>query len=130
MRISSALALTVAVLQVQSAAGSQIASRPLTSVAEGSGLIVVGVVEGIERVSSSNTYGEVLLATVRVVSTLKGAAPEPSFKLRLRVGGIRGFDVPLSEGDQAVFFLRSIESGEANLSTWGSVALLKSGYFH
>ena len=130
MRFAFVLALTVAVMQAQPASGSQIASKALASVADDSALIVVGVVERIERVSTSDTYGDESLAYVRVVSTLKGTPPKPSFKLRLRVGGLRGFDVPLSEGDQAVFFLRSIESGEAKLNSWGSVALLKSGYFH
>ena len=130
MKITVACVIAFFVMQIQPASGSQIASTPVASLADDSALIVIGTVEKVERLSASDTYGEVSLAYVSVVSTIKGEMLESSFKLRVRVGGLRGFDVPLSEGAKVVFFLRSIESGEARLTAWGSVALLRPGYFH
>ncbi len=130
MKITLACTIAFFVTQIQPASGSQIASTPVAGLADASAFIVIGTVEKVERLSASDTYGEVSLAYVTIVSTIKGKTLESNFKLQLHIGGLRGFDVPLSKGTQAVFFLRSIESGEARLTAWGSVALLRPGYFH
>ena len=112
------------------AGGSQIAARPLAEVVEDASLVVVGVVEDVDLVYSGNpTTGERFVIDVRVIATLRGESKETRFRLPLHIGGIRGFDTPLSKGDQAVFFLRSLDSGEAALQTWGSVALFPGGHF-
>ncbi len=130
MKITLTCAIVIFVMQIQPASGSQIASTPVASLVDDSVFIVIGTVEKVERLSASDTYGELSLAYVSVVSTIKGKTLESSFKLQVRVGGLRGFDAPLSEGAQVVFLLRSIESGEARLTAWGSVALLRPDYFH
>lgn len=130
MRRRSALAFTVVLFHAYAAMGSQIASKSLARVSNESAIVVVGVVEQLDRVSSSTTDGDRFVAHVRIVSYLRGPSTTTTFELPLHVGGIRGFDTELSKGDQAVFFLRAIEAGEAKLHTWGSVARLPSGYFH
>ncbi len=128
--ITVALAVSVAQLAAHPAAASQIASRPLAEVVDESAVVVVGVVERVERLRASVTEGERLVAHVRVVSTLRGEASEGRFRLPLHVGGRRGFDTRLSEGDQAIFFLRSLAAGEAALQTWSSLAVFPKGHFH
>ena len=104
MKITLACAIAFFVMQIQPASASQIASTPVASLADASAFIVIGTVEKVEKLSASDTYGDVSRAYVTVVSTIKGKTLESSFKLLLHVGGLRGFDVPLSEGTQAVFF--------------------------
>ena len=130
MRLGFALVFAVVSLHAYAAAGSQIASKPLARVSDESPVVVVGVVEQLDLVSSSRTDGDRFVARVRIVSSLRGASTTATFELPLHVGGIRGFDTKLSKGDQAVFFLRSIEGAKAELHTWGSVARLPPGYFH
>ena len=130
MRLRFALVFAVFVLHAYAAAGSQIASQSLARISNESAIVVIGVVEQLDRVSSSTTDGNRFVAHVRIVSFLRGQSTTTGFKLPLHVGGIRGFDIELSKGDQAVFFLRSIEAGEAKLHAWGSLARFPSGYFH
>ena len=130
MDLRSGFLFAVLVLYAFTAASSQIASKSLARISDESPIVVVGAVEQLDRVSSSPTDGSRFVAHVRVVSYLRGQSTDTAFELSLHVGGIRGFDTELSKGDQAIFFLDSIEAGEAKLHTWGSVARLPSGYFH
>ncbi|NNL84206.1 MAG: hypothetical protein HKP27_01050 [Myxococcales bacterium] len=130
MHLCSALVLAAFVLHAVAATGSQIAQKSLAGVANESAIVVVGVVEKLDRLSSAVTDGNRFAAHVRIVSFLRGRSTATTFVLPLHVGGLRGFDAELAEGAQAVFFLRSIEAGEARLHTWGSIARLPAGYFH
>ncbi|MGI9318491.1 MAG: hypothetical protein ACR2QW_14265 [bacterium] len=130
MRILSTLTFIVTVLYAYVAVGSQIAPKSLVDIADDSAIVVVGVVEQVVRISSSSTDGDRFVAYVRIVSYLKGQSTAAAFELPLHVGGLRGFDTALSEGDQAVFFLRSIDAGRAKLHAWGSVARLPAGYYY
>ena len=130
MRICTTLIFIVTALYAYVAVGSQIAPKPLTRIADESAIVVVGVVEQLDRVSSSSTDGDRFVAHVRILSYLRGQSAATAFELRLHTGGLRGFDIELSDGDQAVFFLRSIDAGTAKLQYWGSVARLPAGYFY
>lgn len=130
MRIHTTMFFVVTVLYAFVAAAGQIAPKSLAGIADESAIVVVGVVEQLDRVSSSSTDGDRFVAHVRIVSYLKGRSTATAFELNVHVGGLLGFDTGLTEGDQAVFFLRSIDSGTAELHSWGSVARLPAGYFY
>ena len=130
MLIRSTLVLVVTALYTYVAAGSQIAPKSLAGIADESAIVVVGVVEQLDRVSSSSTDGDRFVAYVRIVSYLKGQSTATAFELHLHTGGLKGFDTKMAEGDHAVFFLRSIDAGTAKLHSWGSVARLPAGYFY
>lgn len=104
------------------AQASKIVPLDLAKVAPQSELIVVGVVTAI-----SATDAESDTVAVQVVSTLKGKPDVKSFSLRLRNKGVRDFDPRLAVGDQGVFFLKSIEGGRAELTYWGSIAVVPKG---
>ncbi|QJW97540.1 hypothetical protein [Frigoriglobus tundricola] len=104
---------------------SQIAPLDLGKLAPQSELIVVGVVTAV---SDSDAASDTI--SVQVISTLKGKAEAKSFSLRLRNKGVKDFDPRLAVGDQGVFFLKSIEGGRAELTYWGSIAVIpKKGNF-
>ncbi len=108
------------------ARASQIASLDLDKLAPQSELIVVGVVTAI---ADSDAASDTI--SVRVISTLKGKSEAKSFSLRLRNKGVKGFDPTLAVGDQGVFFLKSIKDGRAELTYWGSIAVMpKKGNFN
>ena len=130
VRIHSTIFFVVTILCTFVAAGSQIAPKSLADIADESAIVVVGVVEQLDRVSGYPTDGDRFVAHVRIVSFLKGRSTATAFKLHIHVGGLMGFDTGLAEGDQAVFFLRSIDAGTAELHSWGSVARLPAGYFY
>ena len=130
VRISSKIFFVVTALYATAAVGSQIAPKPLADIADESAIVVVGVVEQLDQVSGFSADGDRFVAHVRIVSHLKGRPTATAFKLHIHVGGLIGFDIELAEGDQAVFFLRSIEAGTAELLSWGSIARLPAGYFY
>jgi len=104
---------------------SEIASLDLDKLAPQSELIVVGVVTAL---SDSDSASDTI--SVRAISTLKGKSEAKSFSLRLRNKGDLDFDPTLAVGDQCVFFLKSIKDGRAELTYWGSVAVMpKKGNF-
>ena len=104
---------------------SKIVPLDLDKLAPQSELIVVGVVTAI---SDSDAESDTI--SVRVVSPLKGKMEAKSFSLRLRNKGVKDFDPTLAVGDQGVFFLKSIEGGRAELTYWGSIAVMpKNGNF-
>ena len=104
---------------------SKIVPLDLDKLAPQSELIVVGVVTAI---SDSDTESDTI--SVSVISALKGKTEAKSFSLRLRNKGVKDFDPTLAVGDQAVFFLKSIEGGRAELTYWGSIAVMpKAGNF-
>ena len=108
-----------------SAPASQIAQLDLEKLAPQSEMIVVGAVTAI---SESDAESDTI--SVRVISTLKGKLDAKSFSLRLRNKGDLDFDPRLAVGDQCVFFLKSIKDGQAELTYWGSVAVMpKKGNF-
>ena len=81
-----------------------------------------------ELISDSDAESDTI--SVRVVSTIKGKPEAKSFSLRLRNKGVKDFDPKLVVGDQGVFFLKSIKDGRAELTYWGSIAVMpKSGNF-
>lgn len=105
---------------------SEIASLDLDKLAPQSELIVVGVVTAL---SDSDSASDTI--SVRAISTLKGKSEAKSFSLRLRNKGDLDFDPTLAVGDQGVFFLKSIKDGRAELTYWGSIAVMpKSGNFN
>lgn len=107
------------------AQASQIVPLDLETLAPRSELIVVGVVSAV---SDSDAVSDTV--SVRVVSTLKGTSEAKSFSLRLRNKGVKDFDPKLAVGDQGVYFLKTIKDGRAELTYWGSVAVVpKNGNF-
>lgn len=101
---------------------SQIAPLDLEKLAPQSEVIVVGTVTAIsDRDAESDTV------SVRVVSVIKGKSDAKSFSLRLRNKGVKDFDPKLVVGDQGVFFLKSIKDGRAELTYWGSIAIMPKG---
>ena len=130
MRILSLTVFIVTLLYSTIAIGTQIAPKSLQVVSDESTIVLVGVVDHLDRVSSSSNDGVLYLAHVKIVSYLKGRSDATKFELPLHVGGLMGFDTELAEGDQAVFFLRSMDGGTAKLHSWGSVAQLPAGYFY
>jgi hypothetical protein len=104
---------------------SQIAPLDLEKLTPQSEVIVVGTVTAI---SDSDAESDTI--SVRVISTIKGKSEAKSFSLRLRNKGVKNFDPKLVVGDQGVFFLKSIKDGRAELTYWGSVAIVpKRGNF-
>lgn len=104
---------------------SQIAPLDLEKLAPQSAVIVVGTVTAI-----SDSDAESDTVSVRVVSVIKGTSDAKSFSLRLRNKGVKDFDPKLVVGDRAVFFLKSLKDGRAELTYWGSIAVMpKSGNF-
>jgi len=104
---------------------SKIVPLDLEKLAPQSEVIVVGTVTAI-----SDSGAESDTISVRVVSTIKGKSEAKSFSLRLRNKGVKDFDPKLVVGDQGVFFLKSIKDGRAELTYWGSIAIMpKSGNF-
>jgi hypothetical protein len=130
VHIRTTLIFVVTALFAYGAVGSQIAPKSLARIADESAIVVVGVVEQLDRVSSSSNDGDRFVAHVRILSYLRGRSAATAFELHIHAGGLRGFDTELSDGDQAVFFLRSIDAGTAKLQYWGSVARLPAGYFY
>ena len=118
--IPRALGIIVLVLAAcLPAHASQIVPLDLDKLASQSKLIVLGVVTAItDSDDASDTV------SVRVISPLKGKSEAKSFSLRLRNKGVKGFDPTLAVGDQGVFFLKSIEGGRADLTYWGSIAVM------
>ena len=104
------------------ARASQIVPLDLAKLAPQSELIVVGVVTAISATDDTSDT-----VAVQVVSTLKGKPDVKSFSLRLRNKGVRDFDPRLAVGDQGVFFLKSVEGGRAELTYWGSIAVVPKG---
>lgn len=103
---------------------SQINPLDLSKLAPQSEFIVVGEVNALlESDASSDTI------SVRIVSTIKGKSEATSFSLRLRNKGVKDFDPVLAKGDQCVFFLKSLKDSKANLTYWGSIAVLPKGNF-
>jgi hypothetical protein len=107
------------------AGASEIAPLDLEKLTPQSEVIVVGAVTAI---SASDSESDTV--SVRVISTLKGKSEAKSFSLRLRNKGVKDFDPKLAVGDQGVFFLKSIKDGRAELTYWGSIAIVpKRGNF-
>ena len=98
VRLRSALVFAVVVLHSYAAPGSQTASKSLARISNESAIVVVGVVEQLDRVSSTSTDGDRFVAYVRIVSYLRGQSTATAFELRLHTGGLRGFDTKLAAG--------------------------------
>lgn len=112
------------------ATASQIVSQPLSELVDESRFIMLGSVTRVDRITTDKITGAVYRVEVEIKSSIKGNPGVGNFTLPVRVGGLRGFDVSLSPGQQAVFFLRSLDSGQGTLTHWGSLAIFKEGYFH
>jgi hypothetical protein len=100
------------------AGASQIVPLELDKLEPRSNLIVLDVVD--ELLDSDDSTDTV---RVRIVTPPKGTTELKSFTLRLRNRGVKDFDPTLAPGDQAVFFLKSIDDGVATLAYWGSIAV-------
>ena len=122
-RTSAVLLLLIAI--GPPARASQIKPLDLDKLTVQSEIIVIGVVTAVTDSDAATDT-----VTVRVVTTIKGKADEKSFSLRLRNKGVKDFDPILAVGDQGVFFLKAIADGRAELTYWGSIAVIqKSGNF-
>lgn len=66
---------------------------------------------------------------VTALSSLKGNFDSKSFKVIVDTNPLDGFDVLLNKNDVAVFFVRKIENGIAQLIAPGASAIFPKGYF-
>lgn len=119
--VSAGVALLVLTVHTPARA-SQIIPLDLGKLTTQSELIVVGVVTAITAGDAESDT-----VTVRVVSAIKGKADATTFSLRLRNKGVKDFDPRLAVGDRGVFFLKSIVGGRAELTYWGSIAVMPKG---
>ena len=128
------IALIIAALLL-SAPAAAVKIAPLSSkeLAERSAIILVGRIDAAK--DNTGAGGEAargkMYVSVSVGAVLKGKTSATAFTLALDYGsGVKSFDPKLAPGQTCVFFLRSIQEGEAVLAHWGSVAPFTADYLY
>ena len=123
----SAVQLFVAVLTVLAAPGlakaGQVIPLEYAELTKRSEVMVLGHVASTKRISEHQD-----IATVDVVTLLKGQVTEQQFEVQVRCRGESGFDPQLEKGDKGVFFLKKVAGRKATLAYTGSIALFPAPY--
>ena len=99
---------------------SQLVPIPLAALMEKSNYVVLGQ---IVELSSRDPWSD--KAQIKIVSVLKGSYPKDNFRMHINWSGPKGFDPQMKKGDSAIFFLKSIENGEATIAYPSAIAVFR-----
>ncbi len=91
--------------------------------------IILGKVKKVSYEGQDPYSGKKYDVSIEVTSYFKGDSKADLVVIPLKIGGLRGFDFTLEQGDLGVFFLKTLDDNHGLLTYPGSVSIFKKEYF-